>query len=620
MLFRSIASLGGPAAEVILPGLYHSYDEMLTELRKLETDHPDIAKVYDIGDAWEKSVGIANRDIIAIKISDNVAEEEDEPETLFLGCHHAREWIAVEVPLGLAIYLVTNYDTDPQVKSYVDNGQIWIVPMVNPDGHEYSVTTNRLWRKNRRNNGGGTFGVDLNRNYGYGWGGPGSSPLPSSDIYHGTGPFSEPETQAIRALFLTHDFKIMITYHSYSQLILYPWGNTFAPAAHEPGLASMAWKMSNLIQAVNNKFYQPEPGSSLYITSGTTDDWTYSKGVFSYTIELRPVGAPGFVLPENEIIPTFLENLPAALYLIAWTQDGIVDNAQTEFTVTPDVIPEVWKRSVSPNSNFYGPNFRWKDPGTGTAKAVWEPELVTGAGNYEVSIWYPIDSLFATNAPFTINHAGVSDTVIVDQSVDGGKWVSLGTYYFENNDTENITLSDNADSWVAADAVRFIIIDDTTPPVITNVQSTATGDSAVITWDTDEPSDSLVMYGTVQNDYLYSEGNTDLVTSHSILLTGLAPSTTYYYIVSSADAIGNSADSSEYSFTTTTSSYVVGDLDGDGEIHVNDALMYLRYVVKLPINNVNPVDDVTCDGEIHIDDAVLVLRKTVDPDVNLVCP
>jgi hypothetical protein len=302
-------------------GLYHSYDELKAELQQLELLYPNIAKVYDIGDSWEKTQGMANRDIWAIKISDNVTLEEDESEILFIGCHHAREWISVEVPFYLARYLVENYNTDPAIKSYVDNGEIWIVPMLNPDGHQFSVDVDRWWRKNRRNNGGGDYGVDLNRNYSYMWGGPGSSGLPWSDTYRGPAPFSEPETQAIRNLALTHDFRAILTYHSYGQLILYPWGYTYDPAPDDATFHQMATDMADLIYPVHGKTYTPQQGSDLYITSGTTDDWAYGElGIFCFTIELRPIGYPYFILPESQIIPTWEENKPAALYLIQWTQ------------------------------------------------------------------------------------------------------------------------------------------------------------------------------------------------------------------------------------------------------------------------------------------------------------
>jgi len=302
-------------------GLYHSYDEIKNELLQLELLNPQIAKVYDIGDSWEKSQGMADRDIWAIKISDNVSQKEGEAEILFIGCHHAREWISVEVPFYLAKYLVENYDTDPLVKSYVDNGEIWIVPMLNPDGHQHSMDVDRWWRKNRRNNGGGYYGVDLNRNYSYMWGGPGSSGNPWSDTYRGPAPFSEPETQAIQNLAVNHNFQAVMSYHSYGQLVLYPWSYTSAPAPDKERLSHLAETMADLIYDINGKVYSPQQAAQLYLASGTTDDWFYGElDVFGFTIELRPKGFPYFELPEAEIIPTWEENKPAALFLIYWTQ------------------------------------------------------------------------------------------------------------------------------------------------------------------------------------------------------------------------------------------------------------------------------------------------------------
>lgn len=301
-------------------GLYHTYAEIQTDLADLQASHPDIAKVFDLGESVEK------RKIWAIKISDSVATEEDEPEILFIGCHHAREWISVEVPFLLAKYLLDNYATDATVKNFVDNGEIWIVPMLNPDGHQYTVTNDRLWRKNRRDNGDGSFGVDLNRNYSYQWGGPGSSGDSFSETYRGPDPFSEPETQVIRDFMQQHEFKAMISYHSYSQLVLYPWGYTYDPAADKTLMDGLARTMADSIFNVHGKKYTPEQSSDLYLASGDATDWLYGgTQVPSYTIELRPTAAfPGFELPESQIQPTFEENLPAALFLLAWTQDASV--------------------------------------------------------------------------------------------------------------------------------------------------------------------------------------------------------------------------------------------------------------------------------------------------------
>ena len=309
---------------------YHTYPEIVQAMMDLEES--GIAKVYDIGDTIEE------RDILALKISDNPEIEENELEVLFLGTHHAREWIAAEVPLYIAQQLVNLYNSDPNIRNLVDDRQIWIVPVVNPDGFIYSWENERLWRKNRRYNGffenrGDIYGVDLNRNYGFLWGlnDTGSSPNPWSQIYRGTTAFSEPEPQAVRDLVQAHDFQALVTYHNYSQLILYPWGYDPSSAPGAPLLSNMAKKMSQLIEDVHGVYYTPQQAYELYPTNGTTDEWSYgTHSVPSFTVEVRPKGAPYFELPEDEILPTCQENFPAALYMISWQRtdlngDGLVD-------------------------------------------------------------------------------------------------------------------------------------------------------------------------------------------------------------------------------------------------------------------------------------------------------
>ncbi len=295
-------------------GLYHTYAEIESELHTFATSYPAIASVSSIGKSVEQ------RDLWAIKISDNVDQDEEEPTVVFLGCHHAREWISVDVPFLIAKYLLENYSADTSVARLVDNAEIWIAPMVNPDGHQYSVTSERLWRKNRRNNGDGTYGVDLNRNYSYQWGGPGSSGDSYSEIYRGPSPFSEPETQALRDFLQPLSPKALISYHSYSQLVLYAWGYTFTAAPNTALLDSLAVVMAHKIRSVHGENYTPGPASELYLSSGDTIDWLYALfGVPAYTIEVRPESSsPGFELSETEIHPTFEENLPAALLLIDW--------------------------------------------------------------------------------------------------------------------------------------------------------------------------------------------------------------------------------------------------------------------------------------------------------------
>jgi murein tripeptide amidase MpaA len=302
-------------------GAFHSPLEMETDLRLLERDHPGLASLIEIGRTLE------GRPINALKISDNAALDEREPAVLFVGCHHAREWISVEVPFLFGKYLLESYGSDPEVRGLVDASEIWIVPVANPDGLEYTIDVYRYWRKNRRANADGTFGVDINRNYGYAWGFDdlGSSGQPGSDVFRGQAPFSEPETAAVRGLFLAHDFRAMISFHSFGQDILYPWGFTTQAAPADAELAAVAGAMAGLIEAVRGTIYTSGEGSrALYLTNGDTVDWTYSlAGAPSYTIELPPVDIDhgGFFNDEAAIAAVFEENRPAMLYLTRYAID-----------------------------------------------------------------------------------------------------------------------------------------------------------------------------------------------------------------------------------------------------------------------------------------------------------
>jgi len=229
------------------------------------------------------------------------------------------------VPFLLARFLLENYTADAAIRRAVDQSEIWIVPLVNPDGLEYSIRFYRYWRKNRRLNPDGSFGVDINRNYGYNWGcdDQGSSPEPESEVYRGAGPFSEPETRAVRDFFLQRHFQALITYHSYSQVILYPWGFAADPTDKDALFESQGSSMSNLMQAVNGRVYgYGRSGDSLYLTNGDTTDWAFGiSGIPAFTVELPPVDqlGGGFFNAEADIDPIFRENLPAALYLIDWS-------------------------------------------------------------------------------------------------------------------------------------------------------------------------------------------------------------------------------------------------------------------------------------------------------------
>jgi len=303
-------------------GDYHSYQELEAELRELEASFPGLAAVHVLGQSLE------GRNIYGLKISDNVGLDEEEAETLFLGCHHAREWISVEVPLLIGRHLLENYSADNRIRDIVDRSEVWIVPLVNPDGLEYSIHVYRYWRKNRRSNDDGSFGVDLNRNYGYEWGcdNNGSSPVPQSNVYRGTAPFSEPESVAVRDFVERRSFLGLVSYHSFAQVILYPWGYARIPVegGGEERMKDLAEGMSRRMEEYRGSRYAYGQASYLsYLVNGDTTDWAFGvHGIPAYTIELPPTSdqGGGFFNAEAEILPIFNENLEAALYLI---EDGI---------------------------------------------------------------------------------------------------------------------------------------------------------------------------------------------------------------------------------------------------------------------------------------------------------
>ncbi|MEW5936677.1 MAG: M14 family zinc carboxypeptidase [Candidatus Thermoplasmatota archaeon] len=350
--------------------VYHSYTELSDELQQIAQDHPSITKLASIGKSWQ------SRDLWAMKISDNPEVEEDEPEIYFNSNHHAREWMTIEIALYIINFLTDNYGTNATVTDIVNTRQVWVIPCANPDGREYDSPgddpTNHArqpygWRKNCRDNNGNFIfeetqdGVDPNRNYGYMWGASGASPDPTSDTYGGPGAFSEPECSAIRDFCRQHDFVFAISYHTYSQLILYPWGYTYASAPDEALFQAVANEMSARITNTAGSAYPgytPQQSSDLYMTSGSDDDWLYGElGIYAYCIEAYPnlndndaaVVAPYDLFhPRADKVPLVCaDNIGAAMYLCQ-----IADNP---FQVIDHV-------SLSPQSEWIKIN----DGGTGS--------------------------------------------------------------------------------------------------------------------------------------------------------------------------------------------------------------------------------------------------------------
>ncbi|MBD3287137.1 T9SS type A sorting domain-containing protein [candidate division WOR-3 bacterium] len=213
----------------------------------------------------------------AVKISDNVGADEAEPEVLYTGIHHAREPIGANICAEWARWLLDGYGDDPVATYLVDEREIWIVPVVNPDGYLYNELTNPggggMHRKNRRPTGGGNPGVDPNRNYPYMWGldDEGSSPYIGDDTYRGPSPGSEPEIQSVMNLCKSREFVTALNFHSYSNLFLYPYG--FKNEKCPDSIAYYRWGET----ATRESKYSVIAGFELYPTNGGSDDWMYDE-------------------------------------------------------------------------------------------------------------------------------------------------------------------------------------------------------------------------------------------------------------------------------------------------------------------------------------------------------
>ncbi|MBA3819845.1 MAG: hypothetical protein H0X17_13195 [Deltaproteobacteria bacterium] len=284
---------------------YRDFAAISTHLEILAALAPDRVTLQSIGGSVE------GRPLWALRIGGGTPGAT---KMLINGTQHAREWIAAMATTCVADRLVRGYHDDPAIRAFVDSTELWIVPVANPDGYQYSWGTDRYWRKNRR----AGHGVDLNRNYAIGYGGSGSSGSKRSQIYRGEYAFSEPETSALRDLARREDIKLHVDFHSFGQLLLYPWSYTAAPAQDRDRFAAIGDRMATAMFVTHETRYTLKSGVELYRAGGTMSDWMYGEaGALSYTIELRPKGSGGFVLPPEQIRPTCDEALAAVLALRA---------------------------------------------------------------------------------------------------------------------------------------------------------------------------------------------------------------------------------------------------------------------------------------------------------------
>ncbi len=462
---------GFPASDAA----YHSYQEMSDETLAVANAYPSLVQRTQIGTSYE------GRAIWALKVSDNVATDEAEPEVLFTANQHAREHLTVEMALYLLNELTSRYATDARIKAIVDAREIWIIPSMNPDGAEFDVSTGSyaMWRKNRQPNAGSTqVGTDLNRNWGFQWGCcGGSSGTFSSETYRGAAPFSAPETQVVRNFVQSRriggvqQIKTAIDFHTYSELILWPYGYTTADTA-----PTMSTDVRNTFATLGQNMattnaYKPEQASDLYIADGAIDDWLWgAEGIFGYTFEMYPKSSsPGFYPPDEAIPAQTSRNREAVLRLLEISDCPYkAIGKETQFCGIP---------SATIFSDDFESNKGWTVSASDTAtRGRWErgdPAQTTSNGAKQLGT-----TVSGVNDLVTGRLGGTATTY----DLDGGT-TTITSPAIALTDGENYTLSlayyfAHATNSSTADSLRVKVIGDTTQTVLQELGST-TNDNAV---------------------------------------------------------------------------------------------------------------------------------------------
>jgi len=285
---------------------YASYDECVAFFKNAQKNNPNLFQVDVIGQTHEK------RDIIVVKITNDVDKHKEKPALFYTGTIHAREWIGIELALGFGEYIQEHADYDPYLNDILNTTTLYMVPCANPDGFEYSRNHFAFWRKNRRKNEDGTFGVDLNRNFSVGFT---KNNNMSSNVYSGPHPFSEPETCALRDFVLEHN-NITITLDYHSQ------GNVFFPAhnfLHEDDekaidLNLLASNMAEEIRKESGREYGNHMGKPpTKLISGSGREFYYSQGALAFVVE---VGSRNISDYQENMSEHIDENVPALMFAL----------------------------------------------------------------------------------------------------------------------------------------------------------------------------------------------------------------------------------------------------------------------------------------------------------------
>ncbi|XP_051468441.1 carboxypeptidase A2-like [Apus apus] len=297
-------------------GTYHTLDAIYEEMDNLVSEYSNIMSKLQIGQSYEK------RPLYVLKFSTG---GQKRPAIWIDAGIHSREWVTQASAIWIAKKIASGYGTDPSITSLLDKMDIFLLPVTNPDGYVYTHTRNRMWRKTRSKIPGSVcVGVDPNRNWDAGFGGPGASSNPCSESYRGPSANSEVEVRSVVDFIKGHgNIKAFLTLHSYSQLLMYPYGYKCTRPADYSELDSLGRIAARSIRSVHGTtFTVGSICTTIYQASGGSIDWSYDNGVkYSYAFELRDTGRHGFLLPANQIIPTAEETWMGLLKIMEHVRD-----------------------------------------------------------------------------------------------------------------------------------------------------------------------------------------------------------------------------------------------------------------------------------------------------------
>ncbi|XP_062302822.1 carboxypeptidase B2-like [Osmerus eperlanus] len=277
---------------------YHSLEDIYHWINKTTQEHPDKVKAILIGSSYEK------RPLYVLKLS---GEEKAEKKAMWIDCGiHAREWISPAFCLWFVQHCLDHYKQNQDITQMLNTLDIYILPVMNPDGYKYTWTTNRMWRKNRSSRKDSyCLGTDLNRNFDANWCTEGASNQPCDETYCGQFPESEPETQAVANFLRSHkeSVKLYFSIHSYSQMLLFPYSCSHDEAQNHDELLELTREAAMKIKRYYRNSYRYGPGAkTIYLAPGGSDDWAYKLGIsYSFTFELQDRGRYGFLLPPSLI-------------------------------------------------------------------------------------------------------------------------------------------------------------------------------------------------------------------------------------------------------------------------------------------------------------------------------